>query len=376
MSPPDPERLRALQDDLRVWARDLPVQGSDRYGAVCAGLAEDPDRAALVLLARPGFQSPLILLAAVHHLLLTGVRHSLAAWYATVTGAHARPVDGDLYPTFAAFVDEHRGQLAELIASRTTQTNEVRRTVITVPALGLVQREADAPLALLEVGASAGLNLLVDRYGYRIGERSTGDPASSLQMACEVDGELAPPVPPGLAVAWRSGLDLNPLDVRDAAARDWLRALVWPEQPERLQLLDAALELARRDPPPIVRGDLVDDLPSVAGRAPDGAALTVVSTWTLAYLEAARRLAFLVALGRLATTSRRPVWLVAVEAESVVASLDIGLAEMPVDGFGQSTLSVHRFDPEGTREHRLLARVHPHGRWIRWADAATAVQRA
>jgi hypothetical protein len=372
MATPDLERLQALQDDLRVWARDLPGQGSERYGAICAGLADDPDRAALILLAQPAFQSPLILLAAVHHLLLTGVRHPLASWYATVTGAHARSIDGDLYPAFAAFTDEHHGRLAELIASRTTQTNEVRRTVITVPALGLVQEEAGAALALLEVGTSAGLNMLVDRYGYRIGERSAGDVASSLQMACDVEGEMLPPVPDSLEVAWRCGLDLNPLDVREAEASEWLRALVWPEQPERLQLLDAALELARRDPPPIVQGDLVDDLPSVAERAPDEAALTVVSTWTLAYLEAPRRRAFLAELDRLAASLGRPIWLAAIEAESVVASLEIGLAEKPADGFGPSTLSLHRFGPDGARQHRLLAIVQPHGRWIRWADAATA----
>jgi hypothetical protein len=312
----------------------------------------------------------------VHHLLLTGVRHPLASWYATVTGAHARSIDGDLYPAFAAFTDEHRDRLVELIASRTTQTNEVRRTVITVPALGLVQEEAGAALALLEVGASAGLNMLVDRYGYRIGGRSAGDAASSLQMACDVEGKMLPPVPDSLEVAWRCGLDLNPLDVREAEAREWLRALVWPEQPERLQLLDAALELARRDPPPIVQGDLVDDLPSVAERAPDEAALTVVSTWTLAYLEAPRRRAFLAELDRLAASLGRPIWLGAIEAESVVASLEIGLAEKPADGFGPSTLSLHRFGPDGARQHRLLATVQPHGRWIRWADAATAHPRA
>ncbi len=376
MPTPDADRVRALLGELRVWARDLPAQGSERYGALCAGLAEDPDRAKLILLGRPGFQTPLILLAAVHHLLLTGGPHPLAAWYATVTGADARPIDGELYPTFAAFLDEHRARIAQLVASRTTQTNEARRTVITVPALGLVREDASTHLALLEVGASAGLNLLVDRYGYRIGDSSAGDGASSLQMSCDVQGRLLPPVPARLDVAWRRGLDLNPLDVQDAATRDWLRALVWPEQPERLQLLDAALRLARRDPPPIVRGDLVDDLPAVAAEAPASAALTVVSTWTLAYLEAARRRAFVAALGDLAAYLRRPVWLVAVEAESVVASLEIGLATMPADGFGQSTLSLHRFGPDRSRRHRLLAEAHAHGRWLRWQDAATAASRA
>lgn len=374
MDRPHSERLRDLLADLRVWARDIPVQGSDRYGAICAGLADDPARAALLLEARPGFQNPLILLAAVHHLLLTGTRHELGAWYATVAGEPARAIDDGLYPAFAAFVDAHRERLAALVASRTTQTNEARRTVVTLPAFGLVARAAERPLALLEVGASAGLNLLVDRYAFRIGEREAGDAASLARFSADVEGDLHPPVPPSVEVAWRRGLDLSPLDVRDPDTREWLRALVWPEHPDRLAMLDAALAVARRDPPIIERGDLVEDLAPLAAQAPPAAeaALTVVSTWTLAYLPPERRRAFVARLAELAASATRPVWLVAGEAESVLASMEVGLGTMPADGFGPSTLSLHRFDPDGAREHRLLAEAHPHGRWIRWLDAASA----
>lgn len=374
MDQPSPDRLRDLLADLRVWARDLPVQGSDRYGAICAGLVDDPDRAALLLEARPGFQNPLILLAAVHHLLLSGTRHALGAYYATVAGEPARPIDDGLYPAFAAFVDAHRQRLGGLVASRTTQTNEARRTVVTLPAFGLVARAAGRPLALLEVGASAGLNLLVDRYAFRIGDREAGDRGSPARFTAAVEGDLQPPVPPGVDVAWRRGLDLNPLDVRDSDTRAWLRALVWPEHPERLAMLDAALEVAGRDPPLVERGDLVDDLVPLAAQAPPGAeaALTVVSTWTLAYLPPERRRAFVARLAELAASATRAVWLVAGEAESVLASMEVGLGTMPADGFGPSTLSLHRFDPDGGRDHRLLAEAHPHGRWIRWLDAASA----
>jgi hypothetical protein len=366
------DALQALLADLRVWARDIAVQGSERYAAICAGLADDPGRANLILLARAGFRNPLILLAATHHLLLGGARHPLGAYYATVAGAGARPVDAGLYPAFAAFVDEHRDRIAELVARRTTQTNEARRTVVTLPALGLVQAEAEAPLALLEAGASAGLNLLVDRYAYRLGEVAAGDPASPVSIECEVLGDLRPPVPTRLDVAWRIGLDINPLDVREPETRAWLRALVWPEHPDRLELLDAALTVARRDPPLVVRGDLVDDLAPPVAEAPREAALVLLVTWVLAYLEPARRLALLAAIAALARSAERPIWLVAGEAESVVASLGLGIVAMPADGFGASTLSLHRFDPDGGSAHRLLAHAHAHGRWIRWLEPASA----
>jgi hypothetical protein len=371
MASPDPDPVRSLLDDLRVWALDFPAHDSPRYGAICDGLADDPARANLLLDARPGFQNPLILLAAVHHLLLGGERHPLASYYATVVGGVAREVDDGLYPAFAAFVDAHRPRLADLVSTRTTQTNEARRTVVTLPALGLVSRAAEAPLALLEVGASAGLNLLVDRYGFRIGEIAAGPEDAAVRVSCAVEGEVGPPVPRSLKVGWRLGLDLNPLDVRDPQTRDWLRALVWPEHPDRLELLDAALEVARRDPPLVLRGDLVDDLAPLAAQAPMGTALTVITTWTLAYLEPERRRAFIARLGEIAAARGEPVWLIAGEAQSVLASLEIGLAEMPPEGFGPSTLSLHRFHADGGREHRLLAHAHPHGRWIRWLDAAT-----
>lgn len=376
MATADPERLGALLAELRVWARDIPEQGSALYGAICAGLADDPQRAALLLMARPGFQNPLILLAAVHHLLLEGAPHRLAGYYPTLAGDAAGPMDADLYPAFAAFVDEHRDRLERLVATRATQTNEARRTVVTLPALGIVQRESAAPLALLDVGASAGLTLLPDRYRFRIGDVPCGDPASPVVIECAVEGELRPPVPAGLDVAWRIGLDLNPLDVRDPETRAWLRALVWPEHRDRLELLDAALAVARHDPPLVVRGDLVDDLAEVAAGAPTDAALAVSSTWVLAYLDPERRRAFVESLARLAGAAQRTVWLVAGEGESVLASLEVGIGRMPEDGFGGSTLSLHRFEPDGRRQHALLARAHPHGRWIRWLEPASAAGHA
>ncbi|HEX2194481.1 MAG TPA: DUF2332 domain-containing protein [Candidatus Limnocylindria bacterium] len=375
----DPAALNALLEEFRRFGRhEIPPQGSAVYAALCEALADDPHRAALALAARPAFRGPLILLAAVHHLLLSGVPAPLAAYYPSVAGDAARPVDGGLYPAFAAFVDEHRDEVLRLVATRSTQTNEARRTVVTLPALGLVHQRDRRPLALLEVGASAGLCLLPDRYGYRIGALVAGDPASPVQVDCEVRGDLVPPVPPVVPpIAWRLGVDLNPLDVRDPDTRGWLRALVWPEHRDRLALLDAALGVAGHDPPAVTRGDLVDDLPRLVARAPHDAILVVTSTWTLAYLDPEERLAFIDGLGREAASARRDIWLVAGEGRSVLASLELGVAEAPADGsYGGSMLSLHRFGADGRTEHRLLAETHPHGRWIRWLDQSTAGRRA
>lgn len=321
-----------------------------------------------MLRATPAFHTPLILLAAVHRLLQSGADGPLGAYYATVVGDGARPIDDELYPAFGAFVDAHQGELAQLVAGHSTQTNEVGRTAVTLPALGLVASGSGRRLALLEVGASAGLNLLLDRFGFRIGAASSGDLCATVQLACATEGVLRPPVPDRLDVAWRLGVDLNPLDVGDADTRDWLRALVWPEHRDRMAQLDAALALARADPPPLVRGDLTTDLVALGATAPAGLALVVLSTWVLAYVTPEQRLDFIGSLARLATVRGEAVWLVAGEGQSIIASLDLGVTEAPPDGYGPSSLALVRFDPDGTRDARLLAECHAHGRWIRWLD--------
>ena len=326
-----------------------------------------------MLAAAPVFHTPLILLAAVHHLLLSGADDALGAYYGTVAGDDARPVDEQLYPTFAGFVDAHRPEIEALVATHSTQTNEVGRTAITLPAFGLVASESGRPLALLEVGASAGLNLLLDRFGFRIGAAQAGDQRSPVQLRCATEGDLRPPVPDRLEVAWRLGADLNPLNIRDDATRDWLRALVWPEHRDRMAQLDAALELARAAPPLLVQGDLTTDVVALGTTAPEDIPLVVVSTWVLAYVAPELRRAFIGSLGRLAAERGDTVWLVAGEGQSVIASLDLDLVESGQEGYGPSLLAVARFDPDGAAEARMLAECHAHGRWIRWLHRETGL---
>ncbi|HEX6139711.1 MAG TPA: DUF2332 domain-containing protein [Candidatus Limnocylindria bacterium] len=374
---PAPGEAQRLAQQYRTYGRfEMRQHGSPIYAALCEGLAGDPGIGRLALEAREGFRTPLILLAAVHYLLLAGLDHPLARYYPSLAGDEARPIDAGLYPAFRDLVAEHREAVRVLVSTRTTQTNEARRTVITLPALGLAAAEAGLPLALLEIGASAGLNLLPDRYGFQLGDSRVGDASSAVQIDCAVEGELRPPVPAVVpTVAWRAGIDLNPLDVRDPDTLAWLRALVWPEHRDRLAILDGAAAIARRDPPRLVRGDLVDGLPALAGDAPRDAGLVVLGTWVLSYLPVPRRLMLIETLRRLARDERRTVWFASVESERVLPSLGVGIGSAPADGSeGWSVLSLHRFEAAGPSVHQLLATCHAHGRWMRWMDAATAGQ--
>jgi Uncharacterized protein conserved in bacteria (DUF2332) len=173
---------------------------------------------------------------------------------------------------------------------RGTQTNEPRRCAVLLPVLAQVP----GPFALLEVGASAGLCLYPDRYSYSYDGRRI-DPAdgpSPVLLECATTGN--PPIPTALPeIVWRAGLDLNPLDVSDPDDTQWLETLIWPEQHERRARIRAAMDIVRADPPRIVTGDAIDDLPALVAEAPDGIPLVIVSSAAIVYLMPEPRTRFI-----------------------------------------------------------------------------------
>ena len=194
---------------------------------------------------------------------------------------------------------EQEPEVRATVMSRATQTNEVGRLATLTPVLALVE----GPLALVEVGASAGLCLYPDRYDYAwppLGKlRGSGGPL----LTAQASGPLPVPTSP-LEVAWRGGVDLNPLDVTDADATAWLDNLVWPEQDERRDRLRAAVAVARREPPELRRGDLFDHLDALLDEAAPHGTPVVLHSAVIAYLEEPDRQRFhelmtgLVATGR------------------------------------------------------------------------------
>jgi hypothetical protein len=177
-------------------------------------------------------------------------------------------------------VREQPSELAREMVLRRTQTNEPARCATLLPALAQLPQ----PLALIEVGASAGLTLLFDKYSYDYdGHRVTGLDPDGPVLRCPVRGPV--PLPDQVPeIAWRAGLDLNPLDVNSDDDMRWLSCLIWPGEGDRQERLAAAVATARRDPPPIRRGDLRTDLPALAASAPAGATLVVFHTAVLNYL--------------------------------------------------------------------------------------------
>jgi hypothetical protein len=193
------------------------------------------------------------------------------------------------FPEFRQALLARWPAVREVMLARRTQTNEPGRCAVLLPLLAALPQ----PLALLEVGASAGLCLYPDRYSYQYGNHPRLDPPGGPGpvMDCEITGPV--PIPAAVPeVVWRAGIDLNPLDVRDADDVRWLESLIWPEHDYRRTRLAAAVEVARAEPAHIVVGDLNEKLDAVARTKPDGATLVVFHTAVLVYLDADDRAAF------------------------------------------------------------------------------------
>lgn len=244
---------------------------------------------------------------------------------------------------------EREAEVKETIRTRATQTNEVGRLAALVPLLARVP----GPLALVEVGASAGLCLFPDRYDYAWpplgGLTGSGGPT----LTCAATGAV--PVPTRHpTVAWRAGCDLNPLDVTDEDATAWLETLVWPEQDERRARLRSAVAIARAEPPYLLRGDLFDAIPQLLAQAGRHGTPVVFHSAVIAYLDDDDRDRFhelmtgLVAAGECRWVSN--------EGRSVLPRLTASVPEAPAD----QRLFLLALDGDA------LAWAHGHGRTIQW----------
>lgn len=244
------------------------------YSVLAKAVAEDDELLALAARAPDGQPVPNLFMAAVHHLLLAEGRDPLASFYADLTPT-PRAAEAAV-PAFRAFCLAHADALAGLLETRRVQTNEVQRASYLYPAFSLIYRELEAPLALIEIGASAGLLLLWNRFRYRYGDAQLyGNPCGSLTLSAALRGRrpFVPDLPP--PVSQRIGVDLHPLDVRRPEDCGWLRALVWPESHERRQRLDAAIAEWRAHPVRMVEGDGVDRLGPLAREIPTTSTLVV-----------------------------------------------------------------------------------------------------
>lgn len=291
---------------LRAFQFEKVFDTSPLYRRLCRATVEDDFLLGLAGQAQSGQVPTFLLFGAVHQLLLAGVEHPLMRFYPSVAGDSALPPD-DAGEDFVAFCVEHEEQIADTVRGRLVQTNHVQRALGLRLGLSIIAAEIGEPVHLIEVGASAGFSLHFDRYGYRVGRRFFGDVCSPVQIVAEHIGTTPLPDLDALPIiASRQGIDLNPVDVSDPAARDWLEALVWPENGDQRALLSAALDVAAQDPPTIHRGDVIDLMPSVTSELPADAPRVVFHSATRIHVPSDRRAAFDAAIMSAGDTG--PLW--------------------------------------------------------------------
>jgi hypothetical protein len=307
----------AIAQRYREFAAQEARGRSPLYEQFADGIADDADLLNILATLPEEKQQPNLILAAARY--VAGPAADFAGFRRTVL--------------------DRRDEILSTIRTRRTQTNEPARTAALYPLLA----DLPQPLALLEVGASAGLCLLPDRYRFEYDDHPAGDLDSPVVLRSRVEGPARRPGP--ISITWRAGIDLNPLDVTDPDDVRWLDALVWPGDHDRRERLHHALAVARRDPPRVVRGDLNERFDEVVAQAPAGATLVVCHTAVLWYLSEADRAAF---RAKLKAVDCR--W-IAQEAPGVHPGLS-------ADRSLRSYLV--------TLDEQPMAYSAPHGGWLRW----------
>lgn len=301
-----------MVDVVRLQQVACDQAGSQLYGRVLAAVVDDLERGGTcAAILEPWSENaladavPLRFLASVHRIVLEGGAPDLARHYPSAGGDDP----GDPVPAFLATVDQHRERI-ESEMHQGVQTNEVGRAASLVGGFHRVSLAHGLPLRTLEVGASAGLLLRWDHYGYRQGgSRWGGDEGIVFSDPWVGD---PPPLDDDLRVVSRMGCDIAPIDVRTEEGVIRLRGFLWPDQVERRLRLDAAIEVARRHPARVDRADAGEWIAEHLHRPEGGVATVVYHSIVLQYLPRAtfeRLRTAIVAAGERATPDAPLAWL-------------------------------------------------------------------
>ncbi|HEY1353685.1 MAG TPA: DUF2332 domain-containing protein [Ktedonobacteraceae bacterium] len=271
--------------DPRGWLQYVPQKLgriSPLYAHLYEGMMHDPEMRAFLGMINPEQPLPLLFFTVVNFLLLANPQHEFARFYPLLEQP-PRPA-AKAYPAFRAFCLEQRELLSGLLPGAQLQTNEVTRCANLLPAFEIVSRRGGRrPMVLIEIGCSAGLNLLWDSYHYDYGRHSVGNPDSPVRIRCLVHGTHNPPLPKMLPpVAHCTGIDFVPPSIHLESDVRWLQACIWPEEVARYQLLETAITLARTLPVPVLTGNAINLLPDLLERASNEQTICLWHSYALA----------------------------------------------------------------------------------------------
>ena len=352
-------RARTLAQVYRHFGEVDAAGTSPLYERVAVALSESGEALRAIEAAPARKRHPTVILAALHDLALAGRAPALAAAYAAADGdaAAAAAIDALLRMT---------DSVVAIAVRRQTRPNETGRCAVLYPAIAEAARRAGAnAVGLIDVGCSAGFNLNVDRVGIAYSDgQSLGDPSCPVQMSSSIVGERPIPARAIPEVVARVGVDLEPVDVTDADDARWLRACLWPDQPERAARLEAEMALAATAPPLLLQGDAVEVMPDAFARVPADALPVVTTTWAVSRFPLESRLRFLHRLDE-AAVGRAVAW-VSVEGVGVAPAIPT-LGDRRASGHSIIGLAV--FDQSALRAE-AIGRCWSQGRFLAWLTAS------
>ena len=248
------------------------------YEHLSIKIAADDDLLEVCSHAREGQPIPNLFFGAVHYLLLKGTEHPLKEYFPSIVG-NTKSYKGS-FEFLKDFCFKYRQEMESILKTRLVQTNEVRRCAYLYPVFCTVYEKARKPLALVEIGTSAGLQLLWDKYSYSYGTNNIyGDKDSKLTITAEISGENIPNLrvtPP--PVSTRIGFDLNTIDLNDEEEKLWLKSLIWPEHRERLFMFEEAAGYMKEYPVRLVDGDGISLLSKYVEEVPEDNVICIFHT--------------------------------------------------------------------------------------------------
>lgn len=347
----------------RIWsgyARKVYGTYSPLNSALATAVSSSPELLDFLRSQPAHAHDPNMLLAAVQFLVLGGTDHPLADVY----GSSSFDDPDHLRSLLEAFCAQHRDELSAILVSRRIQTNEVGRAPGLALGLMCAANLLGDPLALIDAGASAGLNLLLDEYQLRYGpDIQVGPTTAEVRIDCAVEPRdlRIPPAMPRLSR--RAGLDRNPIDLSDPDNARWLEACIWPGTGRQERAAAAMRLMAGRDQL-VRRGDMVADLPALIDSMRPGP-VAVVTSWSFSYLSEEERRGFESVL--IEAGHSGPVAWVCCDTAGVTQLFQPGQPP-PDDGDIPSVLGLAVFEGDRISSH-CLGYMHSHGLWVHWLNS-------
>jgi hypothetical protein len=339
----------------KVYGPEYPL-----YQALAERVATEPALIEMIRACEPHAHDPNMLLAAVQYLVLGDIDHPLAELYSDLPGPTVSSLPPDVGARLLDFCDKFGRELVALMNSRHIQTNETARGSGLAVGLAAAAQHIGEPIALIDDGASAGLNLYLGEYRIDFGPAGSIGPADSpVVLACE----LRSPVPADLLrippITRRLGIDRAPVDLNDADTVRWMLACIWPGKGRQARAL-SAIQMQRGRPGLVRRGDMVTDLgPALAEMRPQPT--VVVTSWSYSYLPLPARDEFLAVLKE--AGRHHPVAWVCCDLLGTVPAF---VPETPLrESETPSVLGLATFGDGGSWS-RGIAFMHSHGAWLDW----------